>query len=201
MLQRLAEADARIQNHLLQRHADRVPHQVQPLGKEFADFPHHVRVGGILLHRRRRTLRVHHDVAGARLGHEPPHREIRARGGGDVVDDARPGLQRGAGDTRLAGVHRDGDLYLRRKFFDDGNDAAQFLRLADRLRAGPRGFAADVKDVRALGDQFQRVRHRRRRVGKFSAVGKGIRRDVDHAHHERGTRKDEFKLAGAEKHG
>jgi hypothetical protein len=38
------------------------------------------------------------------------------------------------------------------------------------------------------------------RVQKFSAVGKGIRRDVDDAHDERRARKTEFKLAGAEKH-
>ena len=47
-----------------------------------------------------RPLHVHADVAGAGFGHDPPHRVVRPVGS-HVVDDARPGGQRGAGDAGL----------------------------------------------------------------------------------------------------
>ena len=60
-----------------------------------------------------------------------------------------------------------GILTARRQFFDDRNDAAQFLGFADRLGAGARGFAADVENFRALRDQFQRVRDGPGRIRKI----------------------------------
>ena len=74
-----------------------------------------------------------------------------------IVDDARARLQRGAGNGGLHRVNRNRNFDLRRKFFDDGNHPAQFFLFADRLRAGPRGFAADVQNFRALRHEFQRV--------------------------------------------
>ena len=66
--------------------------------------------------------------------------------------------------------------------------------------SGPRagGFAAEIENFRALGDEFQRLRHGPGRVEKFPAIGKRIGGDVDHAHDERRARKDKFKLPGAE---
>jgi hypothetical protein len=43
------------------------------------------------------------------------------------------------------------------EFFDDRNDAPQFLGFAHGCRARPGGFAADIEDFRALRHEFQRV--------------------------------------------
>ena len=176
------------------------PHGVQffqPLAEKFADFPDHVRINRIRLHRLRRALRVHANVTRAQFRHNPPHRIVFAIGR-HVVDDAGAGLQCGARDGGLHGVNRKRNFDARHQLFDHRYDAAQFLGFADRLRPGARGFAAEVENFRALRDQFQRVRDGLGRIKKFSAVGKGIGRDVDDAHDERRARKNEFKLSGAE---
>ena len=55
-----------------------------------------------------------------------------------------------------------------------------------RLRAiGPGGLRADVDDVGTLGDHAAGLRQRALRRDELSAVGKGIRRDIEHAHHRR----------------
>ena len=74
----------------------------------------------------------------------------------------------------------------------------QFPGLADRLGPGPRGFAADVQDIRALRHEFQRVGDGGGGIQKFTAVGKRVGRDVDDAHDERRARENKFKLSGAE---
>ena len=50
---------------------------------------------------------------------------------------------------------------------------------------GPGGFRADVDDVGALGDHAPGLRQRALRRDELPAIGKGIRRDVQHAHHGR----------------
>ena len=120
--------------------------------------------------------------------------------GRHVVDDAGAGLQCGAGDGGLYGVNRKRNFDARRQLFDHRHDAAQFLGFSHRLRARARGFAAEVENFRALRDQLQRVRDGPGRIKKFSAVGKGVGRDVDDAHDERRPRENEFKLSGAENH-
>ena len=48
---------------------------------------------------------------------------------------------------------------------------------------GPGGFRADIDDIRALGDHAPCLRKRARRGKERAAIGKGIRRDVEDAHH------------------
>ena len=103
----------------------------------------------------------------------------------NVINDARPGIERGAGDGGFHRVNRKRDFDFGREFLDDRNDAAQFLILWNRLGAGPSGFPTDVENIRAFFDQSQRVPDRRVRVQKFPAVGKRIGRDVDNAHDQR----------------
>ena len=59
----------------------------------------------------------------------------------------------GAGDGRLHGVDGDRDLAFGADGRDHRDDAGDLLGLRDRLGAGPGGLAADVEDVRPLGDQ------------------------------------------------
>ena len=49
-------------------------------------------------------------------------------------------------------------------------------------------FAADVEDGRAFARQPQTLRNRRVGIEEQPAVGEGIRRDVDDAHHQRRAR-------------
>ena len=55
----------------------------------------------------------------------------------------------------------------------------------NRLEAGPRRLAADVQDGGAGPDQRMRLRNGLVRRPEAAAVGKGIRRDVQDAHHLR----------------
>ena len=119
--------------------------------------------------------------------------------GRHVVDDARAGPQRSAGNGGLYGINRKRNFDARRQFFDHRYDAAQFLGFSHRLRARTGGFAAEVENFRALRDQLQRVRDGPGRIKKFSAVGKRIGGDVDDPHDECRSREDKFKLSGAEK--
>ena len=72
------------------------------------DLGHDVVVAGVVLHRRRRALHVHEDVAGPGLGHERQHRRV-APSGGDVVDHGGAGLEGGGGHRGVGGVDADGD--------------------------------------------------------------------------------------------
>ena len=49
-----------------------------------------------------------------------------------------------------------------------GMTRRKFLGFADRLGARPGGFAADIEDVRALRNQFQRVGNGGARIQKIS---------------------------------
>ena len=58
-------------------------------------------------------------------------------------------------------------------------------RHADRTAIGAGRFRADVEDVGAFGGKPPRMRDGRLRIEKAAAVGKGIRRDIEHAHDQR----------------
>lgn len=84
--------------------------------------------------------------------------------------------------------------------FDDGQNAAEFLRFGNRRGAWTGGFAADVQNLRTILDEGQSVGHRGTSPQIFPAVGKGIGGDVDDAHDEGRAREDEIKLACAKQH-
>ena len=199
MLQRLAKTDADIQHHLVGSHAGGVQ-SLQPFLKKFTDLANDIRVNRIFLHRLRRAPRVHANITRAGIPPQPRHIASSSRLAATSLTMLAPAASAARATAGFIVSMEIGILHATGQLFDDRQDAAQFLRFADRLGAGPRGFAADVENFRALRDQFQRVRHGGAGVQKFSAIGKGIGRDIDDAHDERRARKNEFKLAGAENH-
>ena len=60
---------------------------------------------------------------------------------------------------------------------------------ADRRGVAARRFPADVEDGGALRAPASALRDRRLGIEKEPAVGEGIRRDVDDAHHDRRARR------------
>ena len=202
MLQRLPEADARIEYHLVSGNAGRVQF-FQPLSEKITHLTHHIGVNRMMLHGGRQALGMHGHITGTILGHGLPH-GVRTAGlaleGGDVIDDACSGGQGGPGHGRFHGINGNGHGGLGRQSRNQRHDACQFIRFRDRLRSRPGGFAADVENLCALGDQFQPVADGGGGIGKQSAIGKGIGRDVDDAHGNRRAGKVKFKPPGAPKY-
>ena len=139
---------------------------------------------GRVLHVARGALHVHGDGARAAGPYDFAHHGVAQAG--DVVDDLRPDSERGLGDGGFHGVDGKAEVC---EALDHGQDAAQFLCFADGLRAGTRGFAADVDDVRAFRGEAMRVGDRAFHIGELAAVGKRIRGHIQHAHDEGAVRK------------
>ena len=198
MFRRLSEADSWIQHHLFRCHARR-RQPLPTLREELHHLGHHVAVLRPRLHRCRRPSHVHADVASAGRRHQSPHRRVRAVCR-DVVDDARPRRQRRRGHRWLHRVNGERHGHSPGQRLDHRQHAPQFLRLAHRFRAGSRGFAADVENLRALGHQLQRVSYCGFRWEELPAIGKRIRRHVHDPHHQHWAGEAKLKLAGAEKH-
>ena len=73
---------------------------------------------------------------------------------------------------------------------------ATHLVPTDRLGAGTRGFAADVEHVGAVLEHLPAGVHGTCRIEAKTAVGEGIRSDVDDAHDERALAKDQGAAPG-----
>ena len=95
-----------------------------------------------------------------------------------------PGRDGGAGDGGLHGVDRRCGCRSRAGPRCDHRDhAGDLLGFGDRLGARPGRLAADVEDVRALGDQPRgRGRAPRSASRNAPAVGEAVRGDVDDPH-------------------
>ena len=162
---RLAEADARVEQHLLLAHA--LAHREgEPLLQKRLDLAHHVLVARVALHRARIAEHVHEAALGAAGGHHPDHARVAAQGG-DVVHEDRPRLERRRGHRGLGGVDRDhgaavAALDRQRRYH--GPHARDLLLRGDLLCARARGFAAHVDDVGAFGEQRAAVLDRRPRL-------------------------------------
>ena len=81
----------------------------------------------------------------------------------DVVDQAGAARDGLAGDHRAGGVDAD-DGAARDQAVDHREHAVQLVLHRHAPRARTRGLAADVEQVRALGQQLQPVRDRRGRA-------------------------------------
>ncbi len=114
----------------------------------------------------------------------------------DVVDDR---CARGHGvacDRGLVGVDRHRHATVTRQRCDDRQHASQFLAGVDGLGAGPRRLAANIQNVGAVGNHLQAIVDCSRGVESPSAVGEGVRRDVDDPHDERAATQIERRPAG-----
>ena len=101
-----------------------------------------------------------------------------------VVDDVRARITRRAHDFGLAGVDGDEHRRFAAQRFDDGNDTRELFVECCRCGAGPRRLTADVDDGRALLDHARaRGSSAALAVDEAAAIGKGIGRDVENAHH------------------
>ena len=145
-------------------------------------FDHDVPVSGVRLHGPGLALHVHQAHGGGRPRHrlEGPRRAES----GNVVHHGRARCDRLGHERRLAGVHRDRHAAAG-EGFEHRQHAAALLVQADGSRARTRGLAPDIEDVRALPDQPPGMRHRLPGAREETTIGKGIGRDIDHAHDER----------------
>jgi hypothetical protein len=114
-----------------------------------------------------------------------------------IVDDFSAGLEGCAGGGGLVGV--DGDDCVRagaQDSLEHGQQTGLLFFGADRwslrgagcaacARAGAGALSAQVEQVRALVEKFERVGDGCFRMEKKAAVAEGVGRDVDHAHDQR----------------
>ena len=122
---------------------------------------------------------MHDDAAAIRIGRHAHHGGIgKAR---DVVDDRGARIDAGLGDRSMARIDADADSLVG-KTTNDIHDARTLFFAGNLHRAGTRGFAADVDDLRAIVDQGTCVREGRIEVGMRAAVRKRVGRHVEHAH-------------------
>src|SRR5690606_18404053 len=117
----------------------------------FAHGAHDVGVGGELVHGGGLPAPVHGYVVEAAFGGDPAHPFV-CEAAGDVVDDGDAGFDGGFGGGAAHGVDADGDA-AGDEFGDDGQYAPFFFEGVDAGGAGAGGFAADVDDVGATGDE------------------------------------------------
>jgi hypothetical protein len=160
----------------------------QPLLQERGDLGRDVVVVGVDLHRSRLALHVHQADVAVGVGDDAGEVAVAAERG-DVVDELGAERERAARDLGLRRVDR--DRQLARDRLEDRDDASQLLVRGDALGPRPSRLAADVDDLRTFlehppgrGDRI---------VGSEvdAAVGEGVGRHVDDAHH-RGSRETLF---------
>ena len=131
----------------------------------------------------RQCIRIHGTPASATT---PGHVRI-GQAAGDVVDQCRARVERrrGNGGPRRIDAGRDA---IGGELTDHRQDASAFDRRIDALRPRARRFPADVDERRTLRTHPPAVLHRVRETRVSAAVGKGVRRDVEDADHDRVTR-------------
>lgn len=177
-----AEAEAGVEDDACGVDAG-VGEDVQSAFEIGADFGDDILVSGVLLHGGGGAAHVHDDQAGGGFGGELDHAGV-ATEAGDVVDDVGSGGEGGAGDRGFHGVDGEEGAGLAADGADDGNDAADFFFSGDGFGAGAGGFAAEVEDVGAFGEEVEGVFDSAAGVEEAAAVGEGVRGDIDDAHDE-----------------
>ena len=114
----------------------------------------------------------------------------------DVVDDRCARGHGLPGDRGFVRVDRHRHATVTRQCCDHRQHASQFLAGVDGLGAGPRRLAANVQNVGAVGNHLQAIVDCSRGVESPSAVGEGVRRDVDDPHDERAATQIERRPPG-----
>ena len=134
-----------------------------------AHLAHDITILGIALHIGRLAAHVHQadgQFAGG-CGFQSHRRTQRTH----VVDHVRPGRGGAPYEFRIGGVYGDQQRQSPRQLLDDGQYAAQFFLAVHRVGAGPRGFAADVEDGRALLGHGLGTAQRRIGLQEQAAIG------------------------------
>ena len=117
-----AEADARVEADAAR--IDTGGHQGVATRLQIGqNFPHHVAIDRVVLHRCRRALHVHGTHAGAALGGERQHGRVCGEPG-HVVDDFSTSIDRRAGDRPFRSIDRDRHRQSHGQALDDRHHAA-----------------------------------------------------------------------------
>ena len=124
---------------------------------------------------------VHEAHGHAGLGHRAIHLRIR-QATRDIINHVHAGCCRRTCHRGAHRIHGGADAELAQGLNDGHHAALLDVRLhADRARAG--GFAADVNHVSTLCHELAGVINGGIKVQPPAAIGKGILRNVDDAHH------------------
>jgi hypothetical protein len=183
MGERLAEAEARIADHRLQRQAI-LFRPGEEFSEEIGNLCGRVDVDGRRLHGRGPVERVHEHVACVLLGDDRPEFRVPAARA-DVVDDFGSLFKDSLGDRALPRIDGEGNLEAALQAAHDGKNAGQLDFRTDRRGTGPGRLASNIEEVGALGLQFQRAIECGLGIEVDAAIGKRIGRDVEDAHDER----------------
>ncbi len=151
--------------------------------EERADFGYGVLVRGLPLHRLRIAAHVHNHRSDPALRDETDHPRIGETG--DVIHNRCAELDGLFGDLRFSCVNRNRDVQFRGGGAENGTHAAPFLFGGNRLGARPRGFPADVDQVRSVLRDFEGATNRIGWLEVPASVRKGVRSDVQDGHHAR----------------
>ena len=101
-----------------------------------------------------------------------------------VVDDPRPGIERGLHDCFVPGI----DRYDGAGLYQGAHDRLDAQNLLSRMEfTGPRArqFAPNIDDVSSSRQECPAVSDRARRIKPLSAVGEAVGRHVEDAHDDR----------------
>ena len=177
-----AEAEAGVEDDACGVDAG-VGEDVQSAFEVGADFGDDILISGGLLHGGGGAAHVHDDEAGGGFGGELDHAGIASEAG-DVVDDVGSGGEGGAGDGGFHGVDGEEGAGLGADGADDGDDAADFFFGGDGFGAGAGGFATEVEDFGAFGEEVEGVFDGAAGIEEAAAVGEGVGGDIDDAHDE-----------------
>ncbi len=177
------ETDARIKNNL--RFGDACLHRHGDGSAQAGCYIfHYVSRERLLLHGAGLAVHVHQNHRELAASCDLRQPRIGAQGG-NVIHDFRTRGDSGFGHFGAAGIDGNGDGQPPAQLFEHREDSSQLLRGRSAFRAGTRRFAADIEDVRTGGFHFDCAGHGGVDLMKKAAVGKAVRRDVEHTHHER----------------
>jgi len=115
------------------------------------------------------------------VGHDAPQVGFNGKPGG-VIDDLHAQVQSPFRDLGLISVHRNRNTQPVLQPLEHGDEPADFFGGGNGSGSRLGGLGADVQDVGALIFDLHRAREGTVGLGIFSAVGEGIRGQVQHAH-------------------